>query len=67
VLYAPRSACIVSVFTRDLASDLDGAMAIGHVGRAVYDAYARQQNQASALTSVVGVIEASSALSTTQH
>lgn len=40
VLYAPSSVCVVSVFTRDLANDLDGATAIGHVGRAVYDAYA---------------------------
>jgi len=40
VLYAPGSVCIVTVFTRDLGSDLEGAAAIGHVGRAVYDAYA---------------------------
>jgi len=40
VLYAPASACIVSVFMRDRASDLEGATATGHVGRAVYDAYA---------------------------
>jgi beta-lactamase class A len=40
VLYAPSSVCLVSVFTRDLASDLDGATAIGRVGRTVYDAYA---------------------------
>jgi beta-lactamase class A len=41
VLYAPGSVCVVSVFTRDLGSDLEGATAIGHVGRAVYDAYAK--------------------------
>jgi beta-lactamase class A len=40
VLYAPAGVCIVTVFTRDLESDVEGATAIGHVGRAVYDAYA---------------------------
>lgn len=40
ILYAPKSACVVTVFTRDLVDDLKGRMAIGEVGRAVYDAYA---------------------------
>ncbi len=40
ILYAPRSACVVTVFTRDLADDLKGRLAIGQVGRAVYEAYA---------------------------
>ena len=42
VLYTPAGPCIVAVFTRDLGSDLDGAAAIGQVGRAVYDAYVGQ-------------------------
>src|SRR5579864_1003922 len=40
VLYAPKSPCIVTVFTRDLADDLAGRMAIAEVGRALYEAYA---------------------------
>ncbi len=40
VLYAPKSTCVVTVFTRDLADDLKGRMAIAQVGRTVYDAYA---------------------------
>jgi len=40
VLYAPRSACVIAVFTRDLADDLKGRMAIAQIGRAVYDAHA---------------------------
>lgn len=40
ILYAPRSACVVAVFTRDLADERKGRLAIGQVGRAVYDAYA---------------------------
>ncbi|HLJ58280.1 MAG TPA: serine hydrolase [bacterium] len=39
ILYAPKSTCVVTVFTRDLSDDLKGRMAIGQVGRAVYDAY----------------------------
>ncbi|HEX9244742.1 MAG TPA: gamma-glutamyltransferase, partial [bacterium] len=31
--------CIVTVFTRDLADDLKGRMAIAQVGQAVYEAY----------------------------
>lgn len=41
VLFAPDGPCIVSVFTRDLADDLKGRLAVAQVGRAVYDAYAR--------------------------
>jgi beta-lactamase class A len=41
VLFTPAGPCIVSVFTRDLADDLKGRLAIAQVGRAVYDAYAR--------------------------
>ena len=40
VLYAPKSPCIVAVFTRDLSDDLQGRMAIGEVGRALYQACA---------------------------
>lgn len=40
VLYAPQSLCIIAVFTRDLSDDLQGRMALGEVGRAVYQAYA---------------------------
>lgn len=40
VLFTPTGPCIVSVFTRDLADDLKGRLAIAQVGRAVYDAYA---------------------------
>lgn len=39
ILYAPKSPCIVTVFTRDLADDLKGRMAIAQVGQAVYEAY----------------------------
>jgi beta-lactamase class A len=39
VLFTPAGPCIVSVFTRDLADDLKGRLAIAEVGRAVYDAY----------------------------
>ncbi len=39
ILYAPKSPCIVAVFTRDLADDLKGRMAIAEVGQAVYEAY----------------------------
>jgi len=39
ILYAPKSPCIVSVFSRDLADDLKGRMAIAQVGQAVYEAY----------------------------
>ncbi|HLW49271.1 MAG TPA: serine hydrolase [bacterium] len=41
VLFTPAGPCILSVFTRDLADDLKGRLAIAQVGRAVYDAYAR--------------------------
>ena len=41
VLFTPTGPCIVSVFTRDLADDLKGRLAIAEVGRAVHDAYAR--------------------------
>lgn len=40
VLYTAAGPCVVSVFTRDLADDLKGRLAIAEVGRAVYDAYA---------------------------
>jgi beta-lactamase class A len=40
VLFTPSGPCIVSVFTRDLADDLKGRLAIADIGRAVYDAYA---------------------------
>ena len=40
VLYTASGPCVVSVFTRDLADDLKGRLAIAEVGRAVYDAYA---------------------------
>ena len=40
VLYTATGPCVVSVFTRDLADDLQGRLAIAEVGRAVYDAYA---------------------------
>jgi beta-lactamase class A len=40
VLYTPAGPCIVSVFTRDLADDLKGRLAIAQVGRAIYDTYA---------------------------
>ena len=40
VLYTAAGPCIVSVFTRDLADDLKGRLAIAQVGRVVYDAYA---------------------------
>ncbi|HEX9245627.1 MAG TPA: serine hydrolase [bacterium] len=39
ILYTPKSPCIVTVFTRDLADDLKGRMAIAQVGQAVYEAY----------------------------
>jgi beta-lactamase class A len=40
VLFTPSGPCIVSVFTRDLADDLKGRLAIAEIGRAVYDVYA---------------------------
>jgi beta-lactamase class A len=40
VLFTPAGPCIVSVFTRDLADDLKGRLAIAEIGRAVYNAYA---------------------------
>jgi beta-lactamase class A len=40
VLYTATGPCVISVFTRDLADDLAGRMAIAQVGRAIYDAYA---------------------------
>jgi len=40
VLYTPSGPCIVSVFTRDLADDLKGRLAIAQAGRAIYDTYA---------------------------
>src|SRR5207302_534131 len=36
---APKSPCIVTVFTRDLADALKGRMASAQVGQAVYEAY----------------------------
>jgi beta-lactamase class A len=41
VLFTPDGPCVVSVFTRDLADDFKGRLAIAEIGRAVYDAYAR--------------------------
>ena len=40
VLYTKTGPVVVSVFTRDLADDLKGRLAIAEVGRAIYDAYA---------------------------
>jgi beta-lactamase class A len=40
VLFTRGGPCIVSVFTRDLANDFKGRLAIAEIGRAVYDAYA---------------------------
>ena len=40
VLFTASGPCVVSVFTRDLADDLKGRLAIAQVGRAIYDAYA---------------------------
>jgi len=40
VLYTATGPCVMSVFTRDLADDLKGRLAIAQVGRTVYDAYA---------------------------
>ena len=40
VLFTSTGPCIVSVFTRDLADDFKGRLAIAEIGRAVYDAYA---------------------------
>jgi beta-lactamase class A len=40
VLFTPDGPCVVSVFTRDLADDLKGRLAIAEIGRAVYNAYA---------------------------
>lgn len=40
VLYTGTGPCVISVFTRDLADDLAGRLAIAQVGRTIYDAYA---------------------------
>jgi len=40
VLFTASGPCVVSVFTRDLADDLKGRLAIAQVGRAIHDAYA---------------------------
>lgn len=40
ILYTATGPCVVTVFSRDLADDLRGRMAIAQIGRAIYDAYA---------------------------
>ena len=40
ILYAPKGPCIVAIFTKDLADDFEGRVAIAQVGRAVFDAFA---------------------------
>jgi beta-lactamase class A len=39
ILYTPAGPCVVAVFTKDLADDVEGRMVIARVGRAVYEAY----------------------------
>jgi beta-lactamase class A len=40
VLFTGTGPCVISVFTRDLADDFKGRLAIAQVGRTIYDAYA---------------------------
>lgn len=39
ILYTDAGPCVVAVFVKDLADDLEGRMAIARVGRAVYEAF----------------------------
>ena len=38
ILYAPQGQCIIAIFTKDLADDFKGRLAIGQVGRAAFEA-----------------------------
>ena len=39
ILYAPRGQCVIAIFTKDLADDFKGRLAIGQAGRAVFEAF----------------------------
>ena len=39
ILYAPQAQCIIAVFTKDLADDFKGRLAIAQAGRAVFEAF----------------------------
>ena len=39
ILYAPRGQCVIAIFTKDLADDFKGRLAIGQAARAVFEAF----------------------------